>query len=74
MGCNAISAVVGDAYRHIDQLLGQGIQGPIAHHLLDVAPDALQVIRVMCQNLPKIIHPVRLAGGHDVVINGTHSG
>jgi hypothetical protein len=42
--------------------------------LFDVRPDALQRLRMMCQDFPEIVHPVCLARCHDVVVNGFDSG
>jgi len=42
VGRYAIAAIVIDADRYVDQFLGQRIQGPGRHNLLDVLPYALQ--------------------------------
>ncbi len=74
VGGNAVATIVGDAHGHVDEFLGERIQRAVAHHLLDVAPDALQGLGVMRQDFPEIVYPVRLAAGHDFVMTALSAG
>src|SRR5439155_9352225 len=67
-------ALVTGAHRHVDQFLGEGIQGSGSHDLLHALPGAAQRNRIVRQCFPEIIDPIRVAGGHDVVINRPHLG
>src|SRR6202140_4474973 len=67
-----VPAAVRGAYRDVQQLLGQPIERPGTHALLDVAPDALEGPRVVREDLPEIVDPVGLAGRHDGVVDLPH--
>jgi hypothetical protein len=71
---DAIMAVVGDADGHVDEFLGKGIERAGAHNLLDAFPGALQGGGIVSDGFPEIVDPIRLAGGHDVVIDGANFG
>ncbi len=70
--CDAIAAAVGDAYGHVEQFLGERIERPRRHDLLDAFPCAFQRRRIVRDGLPEIVYPVGLAKGHDVVVNGAN--
>ena len=68
VGVDAVLAVVGDADREIDVLLGQGIEPALLdHHLLHVAPEALEHRRMHRQRAPDVVDVVGVAGLADVV-------
>ena len=71
---DAVVAVVGDAYGDVDELLGEWIERAGTHDLFDAFPGALQSGGVVGDGLPEIVDPIRLAGGHDVVIDGANFG
>ena len=69
---NAIVAVVGNADRHIDEFLRERIKGARSHDLLDAFPSAFKTGRIVGDSFPEIVDPIRLARGHDVVIDGAN--
>ena len=71
---NAIVALVGDADGYISHFFGDEIERSRAHDLLDVLPGALEGGRIVRDGLSKIVDPVRLAGGHDVVADSADFG
>src|SRR5215469_11667246 len=74
VGRNAVAALIRNADRDVDHFLGQRIERTRSHDLLDVLPGAFQRGRVVGQSLPEIVDPVRLAGGHDVIVYLAHFG
>lgn len=74
MRSDAVAALIGRAYRKIDQLLRQRIQRSGRHDLLDAVPRPAECGRIVRQRLPKIIDPVRFARSHDVVEDLAHFG
>ena len=66
---DAILALVGDTDGNVKHLLGERIERPGRHDLFDALPGALQSGGIVSDGLPEIVDPIRLASGHDVVIN-----
>src|SRR5690242_9757266 len=69
---DAVAALIRHAHRHVEHLLGQRIQRPGRHDLLDRFPGALERRRIVRQRLPEIVDPVGFPRGHDVVKNRAH--
>ena len=69
---NAIATLIANTHGEVHEFLSERIERPGRHNLLDVFPCTLQRGRIVCDRLPKVIDPVRLARGHDVVVDGFH--
>src|SRR5688572_25428180 len=68
----AVAAAVGHAHRQVDHLLGERVEGSGLHDRLQGLPRAAQRGRMGGQRLPEVVDVVRLARGHDVVVDDPH--
>ena len=57
----------------VDEFFGKRIESARRHYLLDVAPYALERVRVTGQHVPEIVDLVDVAGPHDIVVDRAHS-
>jgi len=69
---DAVAAAVSHADRHINELLGQGVECAQAHDLFGVRPHAPQARRMIREDFPVVVDPVDLARRHDVVVHRAH--
>lgn len=69
---DAIAALVSGADGHIEQFFDERIERARAHHFFHALPGTAQRDRIVGEGFPEVIDPVRLAGGHDVVIDGAY--
>src|SRR5580658_3230038 len=66
---NTVVAIVRDADRNVEQLLGERIECSGPHDLLDAFPGALQRGGVVRDGFPEVIDPIDLPRSHNVIVN-----
>jgi len=66
--------MVRDRDGNVDQFLGERIERPGSHDLLECLPRSASADRIVRDRLPEIVDPVGLARGHDVVVDGADFG